>query len=157
VTFWKTGPKSSCGSRVRNSKLIGGKQVKSTLVLITEKTDDVWARELSSIVRPLGMLELLSCEEFQANKLTCEYQLVIVDSGIKCMNVNTLISALIQLNPQCRVVAMTAAPTWKRARAAFEAGALDYLSKNVPSDEVVACLRAALEKPLVRTKQGATL
>lgn len=127
--------------------------MKSTFVLITENADDVWAREMSSILRSLGTLEFLSCEEFQANKLPREYQLVIVDSGVKCMNVNTLISELVQLNPQCRVVAMTAAPTWKRARAAFEAGALDYLSKNVPSDEVVACLRAALEKPLVRTKQ----
>ena len=121
-------------------------KVKKTFVLITRTINDAWAQELSCILQPLGRLKLVPYEDFQLKKLSPSCELVIIDSSA-VKSVVMLIADLLQSDPQCRVIAMTASPTWQRARAAFEAGALDYLSKNLRPEELLECVRAVLEKP----------
>lgn len=49
-----------------------------------------------------------------------------------------------------RIVVLTASPTWKRARAVFEAGAMDYLPKTLTMMEMREAFQQSLNKPLPR-------
>lgn len=73
--------------------------------------------------------------------------LIIIDSTM-VENVDKLVSTLRRENPKRRIVVMTASPTWQRARAAFEAGAMDYLPKTLQQDELLDTFRQILNRPL---------
>jgi DNA-binding response OmpR family regulator len=120
--------------------------MKTRFVLITADTDDIWAQELASILQPLGKLKIVPQQNFSTDKLSPSCQLVIIDATA-VTQVNTLISEVRQSDPERRVIVMTASPSWRRARASFDAGAQDYLSKNIRSDEVLSNIKAVLERP----------
>jgi DNA-binding NarL/FixJ family response regulator len=56
--------------------------------------------------------------------------LVIIDAS-ETEAIEARIANLRAERPSCRIVVITASPTWQGARAAFEAGATDYLPKSL--------------------------
>jgi DNA-binding NtrC family response regulator len=126
-----------------------GTKMKRAFVLITDDEEDAWAQELVGILRPLGELKIVQQGDFSAQGLSSMCELVIIDAT-SVRHISDLVAELRQCNPQRRVVVMTASPRWQSAREAFEAGAQDYLSKNVSSDKVLSNIRAVLEKPVAR-------
>lgn len=122
--------------------------MKSAIVLITLATDNAWIRRLADIVQPIGELKVTQLSHVSADKLR-GYKLVIVDAGaVKTMSV--LVKRLNTTQPPCRVIVMTASPNWRGARAAFEAGALDYLPKNLSPEGTLSAIQAALKKAPLR-------
>lgn len=122
--------------------------MKSAIVLITLATNHTWVRHLAGTLRPIGKLDVIKLSHVSADKLTgCK--LVLLDvSAVKTMS--ALVKQLTTTEPPCRVIVMTASPNWRGARAAFEAGALDYLSKGLSADAILTAIQAALKKPPLR-------
>jgi DNA-binding NarL/FixJ family response regulator len=56
-----------------------------------------------------------------------------------------VISQIRALDPDTRVVVVSASLHWKIARAVFRAGATDYLYKSLNKEEILTGFRAILE------------
>lgn len=118
-----------------------------SLVLITKEPNDGWAKELAAILHSLGELSILQAQDFSVTQLPDGCELVIVDAAIEF--VSSLIAQVHEYNPCQRVIVMTASPNWELAREALGAGAMDYLSKNLPPAEILNNIRAVLEKSVL--------
>lgn len=71
----------------------------------------------------------------------------IVDATFE-EEVEAEVSRLRNQHPTRRIVVMTASPTWARARAAFQAGAIDYLPKTLGVEELTAAIEEIKKRPL---------
>lgn len=133
--------------------------MKNAFVLITAEPQNAWAKEFAATLQPLGKLKIIAQRDFSAEKIDKAHTvspLFIIDA-IVGKEMTGLIKKVRQSTSQGRVIVMTASPNWHLARAAFEAGALDYLSKNLHPEEVLNSIRAVLSKPVVsQTNQEST-
>lgn len=123
--------------------------METIIVLITAASSDGWARELAGILQPIGRLKVVKVADFSVYKLTTACKLVIIDATV-VRTTNDLLEQLTTTEPPYRVIVMTASPDWRRARTAFEAGAMDYVSKNLPPNDVFNSIQAVLNKPPLR-------
>jgi DNA-binding NtrC family response regulator len=131
--------------------------MKNILILITDKNLDAWARELAQIVTPLGMLKAIGIDEFSAAAVPAGCELIIIDTtAVTFKTAADLLAQLNMLEHRHRVIVMTASPNWQNARTAFEAGAMDYISKNLPPAEVFRCIQAVMKKPVSRQARPGT-
>ena len=77
------------------------------------------------------------------------YDLIIIDAAAVA-DVPLLIAHIRDQKPSTRVIVATASPTWTRAREAFQAGAIDYISKTLDKKEILLKLQESLVKnPLI--------
>lgn len=93
----------------------------------------------------LGKLQRAQPQDAAHHVKGHDYGLVVIDATVVA-NVEMLISDLRAQRNACRIVVVTASPTWSNARAAFEAGATDYLSKNSSLKELREVFEEALRK-----------
>lgn len=105
------------------------------MVLIGSTQDNYWRATLGEAVAPLGSLDIVSAEEALTGVVDPRYEIVTVDATY-VKDVNQVVSTLRSRQPQRRIVVLTATPDWKHARAAFEAGAIDYLPKTLTKSEL---------------------
>ena len=118
-----------------------------TFLLVSTKIETQWVSVLRQALSPLGSLHIMSEEEvLPADILTC-YDLIIVDAGAVCDTVS-MVSRLREEQPRARIVIATASPTWKRARDALQAGAVDYVRKSLDEEETRSRVQAILGLPL---------
>jgi DNA-binding NtrC family response regulator len=115
-------------------------------LLLQGDKDIYWSAFLANVIAPLGSLNVANADEWTAIGQEEPDGLIIVDTT-HIERFEQLVARIYAENPSRRIVVMTASPTWKRARAAFESGAIDYLPKTLPADE----LRATFEELLRRT------
>lgn len=115
-------------------------------LLLQGDKDSYWSAFLADVIIPLGSLNVAKADDWTATGQEEPDGLIVVDTT-HIERFEQLVARLYTENPSRRIVVMTASPTWKRARAAFESGAIDYLPKTLPADE----LRAAFEELLSRT------
>ena len=115
-------------------------------LLLQGDKDSYWSAFLADVIIPLGSLNVAKADDWTATGQEEPDGLIVVDTT-HIGRFEQLVTRLYTENPSRRIVVMTASPTWKRARAAFESGAIDYLPKTLPADE----LRAAFEELLSRT------
>ena len=73
---------------------------------------------------------------------------IIIVDATHIAEVETLVARLRVQRPVRKIVVMTASPTWQRARAAFEAGAIDYLPKTWSPEELHEAFVQVLSRPL---------
>lgn len=85
---------------------------------------------LSNALTALGELQVLPEEEAMQQIAHSRYDMVIIDAAILDSEM-ILISQILGQQPQSRILVLTASPTWRRAREALQAGAMDYLSKTM--------------------------
>lgn len=116
------------------------------LMIANCATRDCWRERLRAALAPLGTLEVVEVGNAM-NQIKEADGLVIVDATF-VDKVDAVVSNLRTERPDSRIVVMTASPTWQRARAAFEAGAIDYLPKTMEEGELVDTFRQILKKPL---------
>jgi DNA-binding response OmpR family regulator len=112
-------------------------------LLINGTGDCAWHQALSEAVASLGELHFTAYEEALPTMMNSDYDLVIVDS-LAVENVPQFVATIRTRWRETRVVVVTASPTWRRARAAFDAGASDYIRKTYDCKELFAVLEAAL-------------
>lgn len=115
-------------------------------LLLQGEKDSYWSAFLAEVIAPLGNLRIAAARDWLVKNEEEPDGLIIVDAT-NVEQFEKLVAILCAENPQRRVVVMTASPTWTRARAAFEAGAIDYLPKTLPADELRALFIQMLQNP----------
>ena len=119
--------------------------VKKEFLLITGLQEDIWGPCMVEALSSLGEVQV-ACE---VEALECvkraDYALVIVDTTF-ATNMTCLVSELRKVRPQLRIVVATASPTWKRAREAFQVGAIDYIRKSLDKDEILSIVNMLLTR-----------
>jgi DNA-binding NtrC family response regulator len=118
-------------------------------LLINRSGDNHWKNVLEDALAPLGKLHNVNADHAITKLIDEKYDIVIVDATT-IEEVEFLVSRLRAKQPDCRIVVMTASPTWQRARAAFEAGAIDYIPKTLSQSELHDTFKQILQKPLPR-------
>jgi DNA-binding NtrC family response regulator len=73
------------------------------------------------------------------------YRLLVVDLNIT-RNLQDLIARILAEQPNAGVIVASAAPTWRRAREALQAGAIDFINKTLNQEELLSIFRNALIK-----------
>lgn len=116
------------------------------LIVTNGAADKTWHEWLGATLAPLGNLEAVEVNELMSRKIEKD-GIIIVDATF-VDNVDSVVSNLRNERPDSRIVVMTASPTWQRARAAFESGAIDYLPKTMDEEEMLATFQRLLHKPL---------
>jgi len=74
------------------------------------------------------------------------YELIIMDVWAT-PDIAESIAAIRQLQPDAKIVVASAGPTWKQARAAFDAGAVDFIVKSLDAEELQTSLQRARHIP----------
>ena len=120
---------------------------KARFLLINGSGDYYWRKVLEEALAPLGPLQVGSEENAIDLILAGGHDLVFVDASA-IRSVPLLVSRMRAQVPGVRAIVVTAAPTWRRAREAFQAGATDYISKSLDRDEIRSAVQAALAKIL---------
>jgi DNA-binding NtrC family response regulator len=115
------------------------------LLLDGEEESD-WTTFLADALAPLGTLRVARAGEWTRLDGDEPDGLILIDATA-VENVERLVSSLRLERPARRIVVMTASPTWRRARAAFEAGAIDYLHKTLSRDELRKAFEQILDRP----------
>ncbi|MBM3272523.1 response regulator [Candidatus Kaiserbacteria bacterium] len=115
-------------------------------LLINGSSDNHWEELLQRALGPLGKLSVIRASNGIV-QLYEKYDVAIVDATV-VEEVEFLVSRLRTKQPTCRIVVVTASPTWQRARTAFEAGAIDYIPKSLGQDELKKTFQEILQKPL---------
>ncbi len=113
--------------------------------LLLNGQDDSFVTEfLTEVLKPLGSMVVAKA---QANSPLSDVEepdgLIIIDATVVEM-AERLVTQLLMENPERRIVVITASPTWQRARAVLEAGAMDYLPKTLSVNEMRETFQRAL-------------
>lgn len=115
------------------------------MVLIGCPHDSHWHVALQNAILPLGRLKVITKEDALAGKVNGSYEIIAVDAT-SVADVEQVVSSLRTERPERRIVVMTARPNWEQARAAFEAGAIDYLPKNSTAEELLKTFKEIRRK-----------
>jgi len=116
-------------------------------LLLNEFDDEFLKNTLTEVLRPLGSLDVTSASKSVSLDDEELYGLIIIDATT-VDRAEQLVSLLRLGHPERRVIVLTASPTWQRARAVFEAGAMDYLPKTLSTDDLREAFRQALRNPV---------
>lgn len=119
----------------------------AAFLLITESQDNYWRKILDDALTPMGKLQVVSKRDAFTEIVNEYYDIVIIDATV-VGDVEVLVSSLRSSQLGSRIVVMTASPTWQRARAAFEAGAVDYIPKTFSKAELHDTFNRILRKSL---------
>ena len=119
--------------------------MRANFLLINGTRESYWHQVLEDALATLGTVQIGEEEEAVELVLQQSYDIVIVDAtAVK--DVPLLVSRIRAQRPDARIVVATTSPTWTRARAAFRAGATDYIRKSLNEDELLSAFRVALAK-----------
>ena len=115
-------------------------------LLINIRQDKNWQRLLEETLAPLGNLHIATEKTAMECVWKRNYKAIVVDADVD--DISLLISRLRTQQSNSRIIVFTAAPSWKRAREAFQSGAIDYVRKSLNKDELLSSIQMALSKPL---------
>jgi len=119
--------------------------IKNNMLLVSDKKDSSWLSALIAAIAPFGYLQIAPMNEAMDLIRQGTAQLIIVDAA-EVDDVPALVAGIRALRPETRVVVVTASPTWRRAREAFQAGATDYIRKSLSQKKLRAAFSEALKK-----------
>jgi DNA-binding NarL/FixJ family response regulator len=112
--------------------------------------DDNFLKDfLIEVLKPLGSLSVASVTEGVPPGAEEPDGLIIIDATA-VERAEHLVARLLSERPERRIVVLTASPTWQRARAVFEAGAMDYLPSTLRAEEMRDAFQQALRSPAPR-------
>jgi ActR/RegA family two-component response regulator len=117
------------------------------MVLLGTTNDNEWNKALKEALEPLGGIEVLQANRLGAGEPRSKYKVVALDATY-VDNIERCVSQLRSEQPDRRIVVLTAAPNWQSARAAFEAGAIDYLPKTLDQSEIRRAFKELKRKRL---------
>ncbi len=120
--------------------------MKNLFLLIDNKSGLQWSSILRKALSNWGELHIVSEANAIQGISEKNYVAIIIDAGA-VLDANVLTARLIQRQPQARVIVATASPTWRRAREAMRAGAIDYIRKSLDEKELQSAIKAALLIP----------
>jgi DNA-binding response OmpR family regulator len=116
-------------------------------LLLNGAEDNYWKVILAEALEPLGPLDVARATQGLPLESREADRIIIIDATV-VENVEKLVSSLRTESPERRIVVVTASPTWQRARAAFESGAIDYLPKTLQPQELRIAFEQILRRPI---------
>jgi DNA-binding NtrC family response regulator len=127
----------------------GGKMINNpSITLVCDKENlSYWKPMVGKIQTAMGPVEIVLEDQATEKGLTKKCDLVVFDVS-EVANLPSLIDSIREYQPECRILIVTAAPTWKKAREALRHGATDYIRKPSNSEEMITAFRTALQAPL---------
>lgn len=117
-------------------------------LLLNGLDDGFLKRFLDETLKPLGTLNAVSASHGVPPGEEPDGLIIVDATAVERPEV--MVKQLRAERWERRIVVLTASPSWGRARAAFEAGAMDYLSKSLTMAEMREAFQQALSKPWPR-------
>jgi DNA-binding NtrC family response regulator len=115
------------------------------VLLVNGSHNHQWADTLKDVLGTYATL-VITLEADAINLIKIQkYDLVILDAVV-VNDLSLLIARIKSQQPNTRVIVATSSPTWTRAREAFQAGAVDYMTKSLNKREILLTVKKALRK-----------
>jgi DNA-binding NarL/FixJ family response regulator len=105
-----------------------------------------WVAAVRRALSDLGALEVVPEDQAAEAVAGRPYDLILVDAGV-VDDAAVLVSSLRKERTGLRVIVFTSSPTWERARAAMQAGAVSYVRKSLEDKEIRSAIKAVLGLP----------
>lgn len=118
-------------------------------LLLNGLDEDFLKITLAEVLKPLGSLCVVNAGDGIPSGMEEPDGLIIIDATA-VERAEQLVARLRSEHLERRIVVLTASPTWQRARAVFEAGAMDYLPKTLKVEELREAFQQALCNPMPR-------
>ena len=115
------------------------------VLLINGSKTDYWEEVVRRALKPVAEVEATTEREGLELLGTHEFDLVILDATT-IDEASLTIERILARQREARIIVATTTPTWRRARAAFRAGAIDYVSKTLDGHGVRSTICAALRE-----------
>ena len=113
------------------------------LLMIGRNSDDMWLDHFQSYLAGFCLMEIVQkATAFDRLRHTI-YDIVILDDILLISNYN-LIDEILKMQPSTRVVVVTDATDWRRARLAFQHGAADYLPASIKDEDLKKAIQEVI-------------
>ena len=106
------------------------------IIIITNQTESVWVNAVIEALALLGQVTVSLENEAQAAVQRQVFDLILIDASAIETDAAVLIQLLHDLRPTTPIVVNTLSPTWRRARQAFMAGAVDYMRRSLDPEKI---------------------
>jgi DNA-binding NtrC family response regulator len=106
------------------------------IIIITNQTDSAWINAVIEALALLGQVTVSLEYEAQAIVQRQSFDLILIDASTIETDDVALIQLLHDLRPTTPIVVNTLSPTWRRAREAFMAGAVDYMRRSLDPEKI---------------------
>ena len=106
------------------------------IIIISNQKDSAWVKAVTEALEPFGQVTVFLEKEAQAEiqKRSCD--LILIDASTIETDAAILIQPLHKLHSNTPIVVNTLSPTWRRAREAFMAGAVDYIRCSLDKEKI---------------------
>ena len=109
-----------------------------------------WEPMLAEIGNTLGPIRIITENEVFKGGLAGKIDLVVIDiSG--SIGLPRLVAYVREQQTECKILIVSAAPTWRKARQAFYIGATDYIPKQYTTAETISAMRSVLKMSSIKT------
>lgn len=112
------------------------------MLLASGSLENSWIKQFQSSLAELGSLNLVQKPQLLEQLRQTNYDILILDET-QLLGDYTLIQQALQVQPAVRVIVATNSPDWRRARQAFQYGAVDYITTSVSPEELIEIIREA--------------
>jgi DNA-binding NtrC family response regulator len=116
-----------------------------TFLVIGDREEFLSSPNILSALKALGEVTVLPPPEALRQILLSKYDLVIIDATMLDSEM-LLLSQIREMQPDVRLLVLTASPTWRRARDVLKAGAMDYMSKALSEKEYLDAFQELLNR-----------
>lgn len=113
---------------------------------LTNNISAPWSTALRRSLSIFGELTITPEEQWADETQLCQYSVIFIDAATVA-DVPALIITLRRQCPTLRIVVATSSPTWKQAREAMQAGAVDYIRKTPDLVELHTQIDFVLKNP----------
>lgn len=114
-------------------------------ILFLGREDGLWYQLLVQAFESTAEFHHIKPEDLPSELLSIPYNLIVVNEmDLPEREISSTIRLLKAYQPQAHIVIVSPAPTWQAARAAFRAGAADYLPQAYNLQQVKAALEPFL-------------
>lgn len=116
------------------------------ILLINGSSDNHWHTLVERIADAHGDLTIGAEAGVPALLAKAGYAVILIDASA-VEQVPALIRRIRAQQTYARIIVATASPSWQGARAAFLAGAFDYIVKSLGYDDLASVVAAAIDAP----------
>lgn len=123
-----------------------------SVLFITHTHTELQGQSLLEAVSDVGPVTVVSVDEALSEVHQQPFDLILIDAG-SVEDLPLLISRLRHQAEQARIVVVTVSPTWKRARAALQAGAFDYVKISLDAGNLRHVLGGIIKRLSEQTER----
>lgn len=111
---------------------------------------------LAQVLKPYGRLDTCLWDDLEMHSIE-DYTLIFLDAGIiadtaESDNLTSIISLIQKYSLRANIIVATTSPTWRRAKEAFQAGAVDYIHLTLDTNRLNKDMEAVINTFLSATE-----